>query len=256
MSIVQVILIASGVVGALALLLYFVPVSKLRVPAIALGTVAGVGVGSAIGMGVAIYYGDAITKESRAELIQGSRAESAGGSRGGAAPAGKMPLVSATVGAPKAKGAGGGGGGQNPKTQLAQLITKLDLLATKSLAIDLTPEQKQTIQEKLAGLDEESELSADVAKARLDALVGIITKDQRAMLESTGFRFPTVGGGRGGQGGGGGGGRGGQGGGGGGLGGGGQARGGGDVPNPFKDGANNEHLKSLRAVSSPAEKKS
>jgi hypothetical protein len=243
MSIVQTILIASGVVGVLALLLYFVPVSKVRVPAIALGAVAGVGVGAAIGMAATLFYGDTVLAEYRGRGVDMASSKGAGASRKGADPSAKAPLASA--GAPQGKGGGNGrASAPDPKAQLAQLITKLDLLASKSLVLDLTSDQKQKIQEKLAGLDEESDLSTDGAKARLDGLLEIV-EGQRTTLEAAGYRWPGAGGGgRGGPGGGGGGGM---------MGNAQPPRG---PSNPFKDGANNQHLKSLRAATAPGETKS
>jgi hypothetical protein len=251
MSIIQTILIASGVVGALALLLYFVPVSKLRVPAIALGAVAGVGVGAAIGMVATMLYGDTVLAEYRGPGVEGAHSKNGGGGgggRGGSATGGlsseKTSRNQSNVGG--APPPGKAAGGQSAKTQLVQLVTKLEALATKSLVIDLTPEQKKKLLEKLAGVEDESELSIDEAKRRLDDLLEVF-KDQKATLEAAGYRWPSAPAGRAradGRG----------------ASGGGGAMGKGqpnsDVPNPFKEGPNNDHLKSLRSVAAPGDAKS
>jgi len=79
--------------------------------------------------------------------------------------AGKDP----SGGSPKAKGKGGGGmgGGPNPKTQLAQLVTKLDVLTVKPLKFELTGEQKKQVKEILADLDSKEAITDEEAKTKL-----------------------------------------------------------------------------------------
>jgi hypothetical protein len=204
MTLVQIILIASAAVGVLALLLYFVPVSKLKVPAVILGAVAGLGAGAVIGMAATVYYGDAIMAEQKSKRIvvgdgDGSTDASGGRNARGGGPAGaqpKMPIVRAEVGGGGGgpQGKGGRGGGPNAQTQLAQLITKLDLLTSKSLPIELTVEQKKVIQEQLDGLEDEQAVNNDAAKAKLDAILEVV-KEKRSTLEDAGFRWPNSGGG-------------------------------------------------------------
>jgi hypothetical protein len=122
-------------------------------------------------------------------------------------------------------GMGKMGGGMRPqsKTQLATLVTKLNQLTEKPLTIELTKDQKAKVQELIKGLAEAEELAEDDAKKRLDALLEVL-KESKATFEAAGYRWP------GGQGGGG-------------------MMGGmpSTPPNPFKEGAPSEHLKSLEA---------
>jgi hypothetical protein len=123
-------------------------------------------------------------------------------------------------------GAGGPGGGKgkgapNPKAQLAQLVTKLDVLTTQSLHVDLTPDQKKQAKELLADLGQKP-LSNEEAQEKFEKLVAIL-EPNRKVLEDAGFR---------------------QGGGGGGPGGGGEK----PDSNPFTSGAPADRLKSLRAT--------
>lgn len=94
-------------------------------------------------------------------------------------------------------GMGGGRGMQGPpvRSQLANLVGKLDALTNKDkpLLIELSPEQKQKIQEHLAGLADLQEVSDDDAKKRLDALLELL-KDNREKLEAVGYRWPGAGG--------------------------------------------------------------
>jgi hypothetical protein len=123
-----------------------------------------------------------------------------------------------------------GGGGPNPKIQLVGLVNKLEALTGKSLTVKLDEEQQKKLAEQLQGLGDKEELSEEDAKKRLDAILEIV-KDDKATLEAAGYRWPGSGGGFGGGPGGFGGGSG----------------GGPPVPaNPFKDGDNNKHLKSLQ----------
>jgi len=127
------------------------------------------------------------------------------------------------------KGFGGGGGGapQLPaKLQLAQLVTKLDVITGKP--VELTPDQKTQMRELVAGLDTEESLSDDEAKKRLDALLKVV-EGQKDALAAVGFRWPgsppAFGGG------------------------GGMGPGGGMQPaNPFKSGEPADRLKSLQAT--------
>jgi hypothetical protein len=153
-----------------------------------------------------------------------------GGGKGGGGKAGGGKGGGGKGGDGKAGGGGGGGGGPNPKFQLAQLVSKLDTLTAKPLTIQLTPEQKKKVQEQLAGLDAREKLSSDDAKAKLEALIDSL-KDHKATLVAAGYFWP----GEPGPGGGGG-----------------RAGGPGAKAdpddNPFKSGANGEHLKNLEST--------
>ena len=122
---------------------------------------------------------------------------------------------------PMPGGPGGMGGlrGPSPKGQLAQLVSKLDVLTDKPLAVQLTTEQRKQIQEQLNGLADAKDLSDDEAKAKLDKILDVL-KDQKDTMEKAGYRWP-------------------------GGGGGGPPPGGSAPPNPFTTDANAGHLKSL-----------
>jgi len=114
-------------------------------------------------------------------------AKAAGAKGGKTAPGGNK-----AAGGAGGKGAGGGGGGfrgPGPKTQLAQLVGKLDTLTAQSLHIDLTPEQKKQAKEVLAGLAEKEELTDDEAKAKLDSLMKLLEANKKT-LEDSGYRWP------------------------------------------------------------------
>jgi hypothetical protein len=147
-----------------------------------------------------------------------------GGPKAGGGPGGGK----AGFGGPKAgggPGGPGGGGGARSRTQLAQLVGKLDVLTAKPLSITLTPEEKQEVRKILDGLEAKEELTEEEAKEKLDALLKVVEKHS-VTLEAAGFN-PTGGGGvrPGGS-------------------------GGGSPPtaNPFKDGTAAAQLKALRAT--------
>ena len=119
----------------------------------------------------------------------------------------------------KGGGGGGGRGGPSPKTQLATLVDKLDVLTSKPLAIELSPEKKTKVGELLKGLDQKAELTDEEAKEKLDSLLDQV-KDQKSTLEAAGYRWPGEGGGGG--------------------------RGAAPPANPFKEEANSQHLKALQ----------
>jgi hypothetical protein len=112
--------------------------------------------------------------------------------------------------------------GPSAKNQLANLVVKLDQLTKKPLAVTLDDEQRKKLAKQLDGLDKKEELSDEEAKKRLQAVLEIVKGDKKT-LQSAGYRWPGE------QGGGAGGFRPPQ-----------------DVPNPFTEEENNEHLKSLQ----------
>ena len=125
------------------------------------------------------------------------------------------------------KGAPGAGGApvrQPPplaKVQLSQLVSKLEVLTRKPLAVELTPDQKKQVRELLAGLEGADELSEADAKAKLDGILKLV-ETHRETLEAAGYRWPGAPGGGGMQ--------------------------GGPAANPFKSGDAADRLKSLRAT--------
>jgi hypothetical protein len=221
MSIYSNILWISGAIVAVAVVLYFVGSAKaIRIPAVILGVIGGVGLGALLGMGLSTVYEQesALANPIDPVEIAAEAAKKAGppaaAKKGGGGGGGMM---------------GGGGRGPSPKNQLIQLITKLDQLTEKPLVVTVSDDQKAKVAEQLKELDSMYALPDDQAKARLDALLAIF-EDQRETFEAAGYRWPG-GGGRGGPGGGGPGG-------GGGL-------GGGEPLNPFATGPNADHLTAL-----------
>ena len=200
--------IAGAALVLVALLLHFTPVARLKMPAVILGIVGGLGTGIALGvlsMATFGYHFNAPASET-------------------AQVPGMGPMMPG--GPPGIPGRGmqrGGGGGRGPtsKTRLVALVTKLDQLSGKPLHLTLSAEQKQKVREQLQNLDEEKELKEDDAKKRLETLQTLL-QDQRDTLEAAGYRLTGAG-----QGGGG--------------------RPPADQSNPFKEETNAHHLKSLRA---------
>src|SRR5438876_1310244 len=136
-------LIAAGVVVVvLALILYFIPGFRIKMPAIAVAGLGCLAVGLGIGMVTMVALGyhlepshgsGEVPPVGMADMGKGSDMKGGGGGRGrGAGGMGAMG------GMGKDRGMGGGRG-PSPKTQLATLVDKLDVLTGKPLTIDLTP---------------------------------------------------------------------------------------------------------------------
>jgi hypothetical protein len=202
--------IGGGVVILLALVLYFTPVSRLKFPGVFAGVLGGLAAGVGVGVIGMTYFGYSLKQP---EAANAPEQQAAGG--GGMPPMG--PRGMGPMGGRGGQGGGGrggfgGGGRDNSKNQLASLVAKLDDLTRKPLAVKLTEDQKQKVREQ------QKELTNEDAKKRLDALLEIV-KDQSETLKSAGYRWPDEQGpGRDGQ---------------------------AAPPNPFLEGKNNEHLKSL-----------
>ena len=124
-------------------------------------------------------------------------------------------------------GKGGGmGGGPSAKIQLTLLVTKLEALTGKPLAVQLNDEQKKKVQEQLQGLEGREDLADEDAKKRLDALLDVL-KDQKGTLEAAGYRWPGEGFGQRPS----------------------------EAPNPFKEAPNADRLKAIRErLGAPAAK--
>src|SRR5262249_24579502 len=133
---------------------------------------------------------------------------------------GGMPKKGKGGGGGGGTGKGGGGGGMRPtaKTQLTVLVNKLDILVTKPLSVELTPEQKKKVLDEIKELGEKEELSEEEAQKHLDALLALL-ESKKDTLEAAGFRWPGAAANPLPQ----------------------------PPPNPFKDGNNEKHLKSLNA---------
>jgi len=75
-----------------------------------------------------------------------------------------------------------------PKNQLVMLVTKLDQLTGKPLALRLTEAQRATIHEQLRDL-EQKEVSDEDAENRLKAILEVV-KGQKDTLQAAGYRWP------------------------------------------------------------------
>jgi hypothetical protein len=213
MSLYHYLVLGGGLVVVLALILYFTPVSRLKIPGIFFGIVGGLGMGVALGVLAMAYYGYQLKQP---ETEAGASPPSGMGPGVGGPP--NMMAMMGRGGMP-----GGASGRPNSKTQLASLVAKLDVLTHAPLEVKLNPEQKKRMREQLDKLDEQENLSEDEAKAKLDVLLDIL-KDQRPTFEAAGYRWPGQGGG-GGRGG----------------------RPASAPANPFTDEQNSKHLKALKS---------
>jgi hypothetical protein len=212
--------IAGGAVLLLGVVLYFLGAGKMSVPSVITSGIGGTMAGLALGVILMASFGYVPQKVETSEQSGIPPIPATGGGPGGFG--GGMPK--GPGGAPKGGFGGGppGGGSQapSPRTQLAGLVTALEKVADKPVTLTLTDDQRAAIVEQLRGLDAATEIKDDDAKARLDAILKVVEKD-RATLEAVGYRPPTEGKGPGGFG---------------------PPK---DSPNPFKDGTNQERLKSL-----------
>jgi hypothetical protein len=216
--------LGGGALLVLALVLYFVPVGRLKIPSVVTAGFGGIALGLALGILLMAGFG---YKPMQEPTPGGDEPPSGMSKMGGgmAKMGGGMPKMGGGGGGPP----GGGGGRPNPKTQLVSLVTALDRVADRPVTITLTPEQRRAIAEQLKGLDAAEDLSEADARAKADAILKIVDKDKDA-LEAVGYRGMAPAG-KGGPGGGGG--------------------PGGAMPkelqpqNPFKAAAPAEHLKSL-----------
>ena len=169
----------------------------MRVPAIIAASIIcfALGVGAGI-LSVQILnaYGINIIEQKPGTVAQES-APGMGGQGGGGPgglmmpPGGTMPMMG-QGGGPPASGPQRGSQGTGAKTQLASLVAKLDQLTQKPLAVNLTDEQKKKVREQLQGLGDQDDLSDDDAKKRLDALMEVVTPEQKETLEAAGARLP------------------------------------------------------------------
>jgi hypothetical protein len=209
----------------LGIILYFLPVGKMKIPAVITTAFGALGAGLAAGIifmglfGYSVRAPDAQTgdpDQQAAGLKMGEPGAPKG--KGGGGPGG---------GAPKGKGGFGGGGGgfgpPPPKMQLVNLVNALDTVVDKPVAVILSPEDRVAIAKELEGLDTASEIKDEDARTKLEAIQKILEKNNRKALETVGYRWA------------------------------GEPKGGppkggfpkDPPPNPFKEGTPAEHLKSL-----------
>lgn len=212
--------IGAGSLLVLGLILYFLPVGKLKIPGVVTTAFAALGLGLALGIVFMAGFG---YKPNNPEGDGGGDGGAPEGDGSGAPPKLKM----GPGGMPKGPGGGmpkGPGGGfgapPSPRVQLAALVGALDNVVDKPISVTLTAEERAAIAEQLKGLDAQAEIKDEDAKARLDAILKVIEKDRKS-LETVGYRWPGAPAAKGGFG------------------------GPKDSPNPFKEGAPHDRLKSL-----------
>jgi hypothetical protein len=213
---------AGGGLLVIAVVLYFIPAGKLRLPGVVTAGFGGTALGLALGVLLMASFGYKPSREESPPDAEAARPKMGAG--GGAIPkaggfGGGMPK--AGTGGP------GGGGPRSSKAQLAELVTALDQVADRPVTITLSPAQRRTIAAQLAGLDAAADLSEEEARAKVQAIHQIVETDYEA-LAAVGYRALIPGKGNAG-------------------GGPGMAKGPPKEPppNPFKEGPAAQHLKSL-----------
>jgi len=147
-------------------------IAQAGVPSIIASSVICLGLGAVAGVGGMGLFG---YKLKAPDLAKGSPPAAMMGMMGGGG--GKMGMM---------MGKKGGGG---PKSQLENLIVKLDVLTQRPLKIELSKEQANKVAaevSELAGAD----LTDEDAKKHLDSLLETL-KDQKETLVAAGFRWPT-----------------------------------------------------------------
>ncbi len=220
------VLIGSVALAVLAVVLYYFPGGKIKIPAIAVTGLTCLISGAGIGV-LALYLfgyhwepgrGDGLAPAgSRGSQGQGGGGAGPGGSggRGGVGGGGPSPGGTRRSGGPR--GGATTDRGPTSKSQLAAFVAKLDVLTRKPLTVKLTTDQKAKVREQLEGLEDKEELSEEDAKKTLNALLEIV-KENKETLEAAGYRWPGQGG----------------------------TPPPSDIPNPFKEKGDGDHLKSLR----------
>ena len=109
-----------------------------------------------------------------------------GGMAGG--PASNLNRGMGPAAGPGGMGGGMGGFGPRPKQNLTSFVGKLDLLTRETLHVELTPEQRGKIAEKLVQIDKRESLTDEDATAQLQELEALLSPEQKAVTDS--IRLP------------------------------------------------------------------
>jgi hypothetical protein len=178
--------IGGGAVALLALLLALL-MPRIKVPGAILATIgaliAGVAVG-VIGMAAFGYQTQKRDDDDGGAAVPNLPPGPAGGMGD------MMAKMKGMAGGKGGKGFGKGKGkGPSPKTQLADLVTKLHQLTDKPLKLTFSDEQTVLIRAELKGLSNLEELADDDAEKRLRAILAVVDRD-RPVLEAAGYRWP------------------------------------------------------------------
>jgi hypothetical protein len=159
---------------------------SMKVPLVVAASLICLALGGGAGVAAMMLFGYQWQPQERSDVVAQPPQPKGGPPLGGPGKGG-MPF-----GGGPGKGGmpfGGAGKGPSSKTQLANLVGKLEVLTKKPLSITLDDERKKGVREQLERLDKLDELSEDDAKRRLDALVEILKAD-REQFEAVGFRWP------------------------------------------------------------------
>lgn len=189
--------IGGGVLLVLSVVAYFLPIKKIKIPAVLLSAVGGGAVGLMSGMVLMTLFGykPDIEQKKEEDLVPIEQAKGGPvGMGGGMGKGGGMPKG----GLPKGGPMGGGGApkgnfGPSNKMLLTFLVTALDNVAEKPIHVKLTDEQRSAVLEQLKGLDAADDIKDDDAKAKLDAILKVL-EPHKETLEAAGYRWPGAGG--------------------------------------------------------------
>lgn len=208
--------VGGGAVAFLAIICYFVPVAKIKIPAVIVGSICGVLSGIGVGVMIMAFFG---YHWERYATQQAGDEQGGGGGRMGGPPGMMGGPAGGRMGGPAGGGLRGGFGARpaNSKNQLVDLVSKIDQMTAKPLNLSLTEEQRKKVHEQIQGLETLIELTEDDAKKRLDVLLEIV-KDEKEKMEAAGYRWPGSPPAQ---------------------------RASSDSPNPFKSKENTDHVKSL-----------
>jgi hypothetical protein len=210
--------IGAAVITVLAIVVYFLPGTRVKVPAVLVSTITSLAVGFGLGILAMGLRGETNKDSASGGQPVAQAGPGSGGGGGGPGGGGGMGMG---MGGGGGGGMGmGGGGGPRAKPQLASLVSKLDQVMSGTLTIKLGDKEKTQVKEQLKGLADQSFLEEEDAKKRFDALLKVLTPYKKT-LEAAGFRWPGGGGAMG-------------------------LLGPPPKPNPFADGDDKTHLKSLQ----------
>ncbi len=174
-------LIGGGVL-VLGVILYFLPIGKMKIPEIITAAFGGLVAGVAFGI---IFMAGFGYRPFAPEPVNQFDEAPTGPPPGPTAP---MPKGKAG-GRATPKGKGGFGAPPSSKMQLASLVAVLDRIVDKPVSVNLSPEDRSAIAKQLEGLDTANEIKEEDAKARLEAIQKVLEKDREA-LEKVGYRWP------------------------------------------------------------------
>lgn len=175
-------IIGGAIIAVLALLIYFVPWSRVKLPAIVIGIIASLAAGFGGGVITMAALGSReFFSASAKELGEGPPAFITNPS-----PA-EMERMKKQMMPPSETS----GQEPSPKLRLASLIDKLDLLTRKTLVLELNAEQKKKVLAQLRGLDGKDALTDSEAKAHLDTLLDLL-KNDKDVLEGVDYPWSAV----------------------------------------------------------------